>query len=76
MIGAPLVFKRDTAYMEVPRCDRCRYWLRDSNGAQAYQENRSICTMNGADRGGFACGASMSLTTDADFGCVRFEARV
>jgi hypothetical protein len=62
----------DTIFAWVPRCDRCRFWQRDEHGRPAYPDNRSMCLMNGAK--GMACTFG-TLTTEGDFGCVRFQLR-
>lgn len=57
-------FKADTAYMEVPRCDTCKYWgqpIRMMNG-------RGACTK-------IHLASDLLLITDNDFGCVLWEAK-
>ena len=62
-------FKRDVAYMPVPRCDRCKLWtprpeldagrcgLREKSSAKLWPELYD------------------GIITTADFGCVQWEAK-
>ena len=66
-------------YMPVPRCDMCRWWGRDGNGApwghedgrpdgpptSTCEHDRALLRYGGNERG--------LLWTSAHFGCVQFE---
>lgn len=54
-------FKPDVAYMPVPRCDSCARWARPD------PKQDGICTL--------WKGNQIVVTTSADYGCVRWEAK-
>lgn len=54
-------FKPDVAYMPVPRCDSCARWARPD------PKQDGICTLWKGNR--------IVVTTSADYGCVRWEAK-
>jgi ferredoxin len=59
-------FKLETAYMEVPRCATCRFWV-----DQGYvTEPRGVCGQ--PDFSAFRCGNEL-LETASTFGCVKWE---
>jgi hypothetical protein len=65
--------KPDTAYMEVPRCDGCRFWR------PSIVAGRGPCAMSLRRDGGLSVFMPSlqqgQVWTSADFGCVKFEAR-
>lgn len=77
----PPGFKPDTAYMEVPRCDGCRWWkpfnevrhmgdctlFQCTGGEQVHPMVGLQLTRTGTGEG--------TVVTDPDFGCVKWEAK-
>jgi hypothetical protein len=72
-VAPPFVLKPDTAYMEVPRCDGCRWWK------ESLMPGRGPCAMSMRRDGGLSVfmpdQRPGQVWTRADFGCVQFEAR-
>jgi hypothetical protein len=60
-------FKSDIAYMPVPRCGACRYWVLRPE----YVEPSGACM---ADAIGSDCN-DYTIIVPADFGCVQWEAK-
>ena len=72
IIEACSPFKPNVAYMPVPRCGSCRYWvghhchrLVDSSGLR--HGSKAVAVEDNA------AGLFALLMTDADFGCVQHE---
>lgn len=65
-------FKVATAYMEVPRCNRCRFWSRLYDYG-----NIGRCSLTDSTNERFNwlffTSKGGSVSTCADFGCVQFE---
>lgn len=87
----PSDFKPDTAYMEVPRCDRCKWW--EKNGREhgrGFSSGNGVCIFLSApgrlfgwpDRHAIAYDIregryeTAIFGTAPDFGCVQFEERI
>lgn len=69
-------FKPDVAYMPVPRCDGCKHWSRwiegEPNGSCELTKD-AWQTENKAKF--YAEGGYVRVDTEANFGCVQFEAK-
>lgn len=75
-------FKAGVAYMEVPRCDRCRWWRADGIGPNNVRiGDCMLTTLTKRNRVHEQAKILITATqtgegvcaTDADFGCVQFE---
>jgi hypothetical protein len=79
-LPVPFVLKPDTAYMEVPRCDSCRFWKSHAPGidhmgdcelfecrgkAQVHHESKLIVSRTHS--------GEATIITMPDFGCVQWE---
>lgn len=59
--------------VEWPRCDGCAYWFDESDGVDKYRRGTCRKRGHGMSTDPFADG--FNIWTDADFGCVKFEAK-
>lgn len=82
----PFVLKPDTAYMEVPRCDRCRWWECSAdphNGrCRLFSSDGEVRHVHRIDRRAIVASnydepaiPGTEFLTQASFGCVQWEAR-
>lgn len=79
--GAP--FMPGVAYMPVPRCDQCRFWVPASGDCRLFSDDPNIAEHDKwpamdlpqpkAEVAPFAGADGGALITDADFGCVQWE---
>lgn len=65
--------KPDTAYMPVPRCDKCKYWERGKILVTQQPSFGGVCGNH--DLRAFGTSDSESIETAQDFGCVQWEAK-
>lgn len=82
--GEPFV--PGVAYMPVPRCDQCRFWMPPGGDCRVFSDDPNIAAHmkwpamatpeRKAQVAPFAGADGGSLLTDPDFGCVQFEAKV
>ena len=63
--------KPDTAYMEVPRCETCKYWQKD----HSYEEPSGICLRQESYGKIWSDCGDYTIMTSGDFGCVQYEAK-
>lgn len=85
MQNAGARFVPGVAYMPVPRCDQCRFWIPDGhcrlfsddpNIEEDRQWPAMLLPQRKADVAPFAGADGGGLLTHPDFGCVQFEAKV
>lgn len=68
-------FKMETAYMEVPRCETCRWW--DHRTEHGLRGGSGVCgrfSRPGAANLAIVSGIG-DLLTDGIFGCVQWEGK-
>jgi hypothetical protein len=66
-------FKPNVAYMPVPRCESCKFWKLYESGQYKVGE-AGECTKN-TDSGVWSDCDDYTIMTEANFGCVQWEAR-
>lgn len=71
-IAKHLPLKAETAYMEVPRCETCTHWSK-----RHHHENSGFCMLPQALNDAAPMWTEMYdyILTNADFGCVAWEAK-
>jgi hypothetical protein len=63
-------FEQGVAFMQVPRCDSCRYWKkRNETTGSCLKQFEPDAKLDVAESGGG------DLQTEADFGCVQWSAK-
>ena len=69
-------FKVDVAYMPVPRCDSCRHWEpRGGEGTVVPLTGDGFCMRTQQQDSKMAAEMYDHIITDANFGCVQWEAK-